>query len=217
MPMPLKGRTLIASDAPLVAALIGLLVESSGGQPLFPLDREPLAEAIARLRPVSLALVGVGLSEIHSDLFFALAERYGIRVVVFGPEQQLGEIADVAAHRGVAWFSLPPTQRAIDVAFHLTQDRRAPVSEDRRQDAHASVGHDGTPLLVDQLGTQWLVYDRRASGGRRRTDSGVDRMFVSEQGERFSCHVDPTVAGDTSASTLVHQLERAQADSAGDG
>jgi hypothetical protein len=103
------------------------------------------------------------------------------------------------------------------VAIDVKQDRRAPVSEDRRQEAQASVAGDGTPLLIDQLGTQWLVYDRRASAGRRQTDSAVDRTFVSEQGERFSCHVDPTVASDTTVTTLVHQLQRAQADSADDG
>ena len=211
--MPLKGRTLIASDAPLVAALIGLLVESSGGQPLFPVLNESLSEAIARLRPVSLALVGVRLIEVRSDLFFALAERHGIRVVIFGPNQELREIADVVSRRGVAWFSLPPTQRGIDVAIHSSQDRRAPVSEGRRRDAQASVAGDGTPLLVDQLGTHWLVYDRRASTERRQSGRVVDRMFVSEQGERFSCDVDATIANDTSAFTLVHQLHRAQADS----
>jgi hypothetical protein len=209
--MPLKGRTLIASDAPLVSALIGLLVEASGGQPLFPRQDEPLTEAITRLRPVSVALVGVGLSEVHSDLFFALAERYGIRIVVFGPTQQLGEVADVAAKRGIPWFSLPPSQRGIEAAYYTANDRRAPVAEDRRQDAHTSVSRDGTALLVDHVGMQWLVYDRRGSAGRRQADSVVDRTFVSEQGERFSCHVDSTVASDTSATTLARQLQLAQA------
>lgn len=210
--MPLKGRTLIATDAPLVAALIGLLVESSGGRPLFPTQDEPLSEAIVRLRPLSLAVLGVGLNEAHSDLFFALAERHGIRIAVCGSDQQLHELADVASQRGIAWFSLPPTQRGFDAAIHPAADRRTPASDDRRQDARAYVGVDGTTILTDQRGTLLLVYDRRASTVRRQADSMVDRTFVSEQGERFSCGVNAAVATDTSAMTLVDQLMRAQAD-----
>ena len=212
--MPLTGRTLIATDAPLVAALIGLLVETSGGQPIYPAQDEPLGEALTRLRPVSLVLVDVAISEAQSDLFFALAERHGVRVVVFGSSKQIREIASVASQRGIAWFSLPPTQHGIDAAIQLNQNRRAESSDDRRQGAGSSISEDGTPILVDQLGTQWLVYDRRVSMVRRQGPedavSGIDRTFVSERGERFSCVVDSSVAADSTAVTLSDQLEHAR-------
>src|SRR5438477_9033035 len=188
--MPLKGRTLIATDAPLVAALIGLLVESSGGQPLYPLENEPLSEAIVRLRPVSLVLIGVGMSEAQSDLFFALAERHSIRVVVFGSTQQVREIAGVASQRGLAWFSLPPTKDGIDSVIEPNENRRTAAGDDRRQVPDASIAADGTPILIDQLGTHWLVYDRRATMVRRLGAPLIDRTFISELGERFSCVVD---------------------------
>jgi hypothetical protein len=211
--MPIKGRTLIATDTAMAAALIGALVESAGGQPLFLQPDEPLSEAIVRLRPLRIALISVELSEARSDLFFALAERHGSRVVVFGSDHQFGEIADVASRREIAWFSVPPTREAIVSAIDVRPNRRSATTDDRRQSPHASRASDGTPILVDHRGTHWLVYDRRGAAARRTAGATIDRTFISELGERFSCAVDSTIAGDATATTLNQQLTRARASS----
>ena len=165
---------------------------------------------MVRLRPVPFALISIALTEARSDLFFALAEKHSSRVVVFGPDQQFGEIADVASRRRIGWFSVPPTREAIASAIGVQANRRDASTDDRRQSPHASRASDGTPILVDQLGTHWLIYDRRVAAARRTPDATIDRTFISELGERFSCVVDSTIANDATASTLAEQLTQAR-------
>jgi CheY-like chemotaxis protein len=218
-------RVLVLSDEPVVAALVGLLVEVAGRTPVFASPGESSTDALERLRPLSVVLVDVAMGASHSDLFFAAAAKWGIGIAVFGPEMHAHEIAEIASTRAVPWFTMPPTAgqlaTALDIASGRALQERA---ADRRVKIEAVIASDGTRIFLDQRGHRWMVYDRRASSDRRRDGGGergdgdgdgrsdgiaAIRVFVSDVGETRQCGLDDIEVRQASASALELQLGRA--------
>jgi len=211
---------LILSPQPMIAALVGMLVELTGHHPVFAETTEPPLEALRRLRPLAVILVDADMDIAHSDLLFALAARNQIGVVVFGHRAEPREVGEVASHRHIPWFTLPPSLDQLSVAIaKASGGERVARQSDRRQPAHADVAADGTRLFRDTSGRNWIVYDRRASVDRRSADhlagGSIDddpsaRVFVAEDGETRYYALAASDSGRSDADMLEEQLARAR-------
>src|SRR6185503_14626024 len=102
-----SSSVLILSDQPMIAALLGMLVELVGYRPVFAADDERPEDAMRRVRPTLVVLVDGTLDVIRSDLFFARAAQHRCALAIFGPEDRRQELAATAEARGITWFTLP--------------------------------------------------------------------------------------------------------------
>jgi len=210
---PTLNRVLVLADGPVVAALIGMLVETTGRTPVFGNPGEVPSDALERTRPTAAVIIDATLSAAESDLFFAAAAKWNIGVAVFGPETTARRIAEIAGDRGIPWFTMPPSADqladALDIAIGAERrgdgERRAITSE-------AIVAPDGTRILRDSKGQRWMVYDRRASADRRGAQDDdhdlVTRVFVSEAGESRECGLGEQESHQATATALERQLAR---------
>jgi hypothetical protein len=202
------GPILILSDEPVIAALVGLLVELEGREPAFPREHESPADALERLRPVAVALVDCAFASARSDVFFAMAAQKRVNVVVFGPDARAHEIGEIAAQRSIPWLVLPPSGRDVATALAGGADRaQSRRLGERRVVEELTICTDGTPVLSDDEGRRWLVYDRRAAHDRRAGET--DRVFVALDGERRQLALSQNDAETPTLPRLVDQLRRA--------
>jgi len=203
MPSALN-RVLVLADGPVVAALIGMLVETTGRTPVFANPDEVASDALERTRPTAAVIIDASLSAAESDLFFAAATKWGIGVAVFGPESAARRIAEIAGGRRIPWFTMPPSAEqlanALDMAIgverrhdgerrashdaphlHALHSSQAALEPQAGSASEAIVASDGTRILRDSKGQRWMVYDRRVALDRRSTND--DARTASEQGE----------------------------------
>jgi hypothetical protein len=213
--MTMVGSILILSEQPVIAALVGMLVELTGAMPAFANPAEQAADALQRVRPLAVILIDAEMTTARSDLFFALAARKDIRVAVFGSDARAREIAEVAARRRIPWLTLPPNVERLSMVLGLTDGERAGTrQQQRRQPAESIVAADGTCILRDAGGRHWMVYDRRQSGERRSSESesaadATDRVFVAEDGETRCYALSEAGVAGSETSVLEEQLARA--------
>src|SRR5579885_3475886 len=123
------NRVLVLADGPVVAALIGMLVETTGRTPVFANPDEVPTDALERTRPIAAVIIDVSLNATESDLFFAAAAKWNIGVAVFGPETSARRIAEIAGDRRIPWFTMPPTADQLAIALDVATGgdrRRAP-------------------------------------------------------------------------------------------
>ena len=210
--MTTVGPILILTQQPVIAALVGMLVELAGCQAVFAGDDEQPADALTRLRPLAVILIDAEMNASRSDLLFALAARKQIGLAVFGSAARAREIAEIAAERQIPWLTLPPDVDRLTAVIDLvcgkkTHGRR----QDRREPAEAVVSLDGTCILRDTSGRHWIVYDRRSATDRRVNEHGEigDRVFVAEDGETRHCELPAIELRERAASVLEEQLSRA--------
>ena len=196
----------------MAAALLGMLLELEGFEPAFPQEGESPDAALARVRPLLVALVDQALDVARSDIFLTRAARRQVGVVLFGGAGDASVPPPWAASRRVPWFRMPvegaELRRAIEestASFRLWRsetDRRRPRTE---TDTH------GTLIYHDRAGRRWHVYDRR--GADRRAGStpaaGGHRAFVNEAGEEWRVEMADAEFLDDSPADLERQLARA--------
>jgi DNA-binding response OmpR family regulator len=96
---------LIISPDPLLAALVGLLVELEGHRLAFAGSDESAVAALRRTSP-RLVLVDADHPDSFSEGFLTDARRHGARVVIFSPATRR-ELREQARERGLAWLALP--------------------------------------------------------------------------------------------------------------
>lgn len=191
---------LIIAQDPMLAALVGCLVETARLEPAFARDGEPPDEAIRRVRPVLLLLLDIEEPAAVTDLVLARARRADIPVALFGPHQAIVAQSAWIRERNLRAFSLPEDiQRFIETLNHLRRGERLRRAGDRRASPQPE------RVFRDPTGTRWAVYDRR--GNDRRA---VDRNFVSENGERRHCVLSDEEARQQSDAALAAQLARAR-------
>ena len=195
------SKVLVLAREPLAAALVGLLVELDTYEPAFAQPGESPEEAVQRVRPVLIVLLDGSLEAADSDVFYARAR--GPAIVLFGTRGNLPHVREVAAKRGLPWFSMP-TDRATLVrvmrdAFSAASTRSG--RDRRRPSAHTM--DDGTIIYRDRDGREWQVYDRRMAERR------AHRAFVNDAGEEWHYPLESYEASDTSADTLERQLANA--------
>jgi hypothetical protein len=210
--MTTVGPVLILTEQPVIAALVGMLVELAGCDVVFPAVAEQPADALTRLRPLAVILIDAEMSAARSDLLFALASRKQIGVAVFGSGERAREIAEIAALRQIPWLTLPPdVDRLSAVIDRLCGKKTAARTHERREPAETVLSADGTCILRDAAGRHWIVYDRRSAGDRRtndRTEIG-NRVFVAEDGETRHCELPAGESREHTANILEEQLARA--------
>src|SRR5688500_11579493 len=199
------NKVLILASDPLLAALLGGLVELARLEAAFARDGELPADALARVRPLAAILIEAVLEDAESDLFLTRARKRGVEVLVFGSAVAIDRIASWARMQNVPTFVLPADVTQLQGAL----DRlRNPAPEAPRKGGRRAPelqrGADGSLVFEDAKGTRWSVYDRRTDGDRR----GVDRQFVSEKGEVRHCGVTLKEAESLSVASLSEQLAR---------
>ena len=107
-----RTRVLILAGDPMVAALVGLLLDPESYDPVFPLPSERPEDALGRVRPPLVLVVDCGLEAARSDLFYARTVKTRAAVVLFGaPGPVEPDAASIAAARGFPFVRLP-TDRA---------------------------------------------------------------------------------------------------------
>lgn len=211
--MPPVGPILVLGEQPVIAALVGLLVELAGRQPAFAGYDETPIDALERVRPVAAVLVDVRLDDVHSDLFFRQAARHRVGVAVFGSQHHARDVAEVASERSIPWFTIPTGTEELSVALSAAiGSAEQPRTAERREVPNAQEMADGTRILLDANGRRWMVYDRRALRDRRRGEATdpVDRVFVSEAGETRTYALSAEER-ETTAPELDRQLQLANA------
>ena len=107
-------RVLIIAGDPMVAALLGMLLDPGRHEPVYPQPGERPEDAIARLRPPVAILLDGELESAHSDLFLARADRAHATLLLFAPPSSGGAVVRaMAAERGMPCFSLPVDRAAL--------------------------------------------------------------------------------------------------------
>ena len=215
---PATPTVLVLSMQPLVAALLGMLLDLLGYRPVFAGEGERLEDVLLRHPSLFVALLDGDTEEAVSDAFFARAAQAKLGLAVFGVQGRAPRLARGARDRGVPWFEVPiglqDLSRAVELAAASDWWRRR---SERR--AAGSEGGDGRLVFVDPHGRRWSVYDRRSGVDRRGAgEAEVQRVFVDESGGEWACELTPgDRAGDEGPSAarvpspaeLQRQLERA--------
>lgn len=203
-PHPAGQKVLIIAHDALLAALVGSLVETARLEPAFAREGEPPDAAIARVRPVLLLLLDAEDDLAESDLFLARAQRADIPVLLFGSRVAIRAREQWIVERSLAAFELPAeVDRLIVTLNHFRRGEGLRRLGERRQVPIAAYRPDH--VFHDDVGRKWSVYDRR--GAERR--QGVERHFVSDDGEIRSCVLSGDEALDDSGQALAGQLARA--------
>lgn len=192
----------------MAAALLGILAESAGYAPAFPEPDEDPAEAVERLRPMSVVLLDGLLDAARSDLFFQRLARHRVGLAILLPEESELPVASWARERAVPCVDVPTDAeqfaRVVDAASAADWWRSG---RDRRSDHHAVRLEEGGLVYVDRRGRRWRVLDRR--GSDRRNEAMGERLFIDESGASWQCAVNLSASATDSAEALERQLSRA--------
>jgi hypothetical protein len=201
-------RILIVATDPILAALVGTLVEHARFSAAFPGPDEAPTQALERVKPLAAVLVDLAEGEGASDLFASRAAKLGVPLFVFGRREIIDAHGEWIQARRVRAFALPDQIAEMESAIEgLKPDAVRPrAPRDRRGETGRRP--DGTLDFTDAQGVHWTVYDRRGPERRNR----VDRRFVSDAGEVRHCEITEQEARLVSAATLAEQLSRAIAD-----
>lgn len=198
-------KILIVASDPLLAALVGTLVETKRYVPAFPTPNEAPDVALERVKPLAAILLDAGDATAESDLFVSRVRRMSARVLVFGSTELLRRREEWIARHALPAFTLPQELALLEEALEaLIPDAKRPRAEAERR-GNTERRPDGTLVFTDASGVRWSVYDRR--GPDRR--SSVDRRFVNDAGEVRHCALTAEEAGLTTPTILSEQLGRA--------
>lgn len=99
------ANVLIVAREEIVAALLGLMVELQGSQPMFPARSETLDEAIREARPRAV-IVDCDHPDCTDDLVEAI-KRADAKPILFSPFRMQSEVQAAATRHGVQSFTLP--------------------------------------------------------------------------------------------------------------
>lgn len=206
-------KILIVAGDPLLAALLGGLVELARFEAAFSRPQERAHDALARVKPLAAILVEANDDFVESDLFLARARRGNVEVLLFGSAALIRARREWATAQQVKTFQLPDDVERLQASLdHLRNGANADarghvVRGGSRRAAHTERDQEGTLIFDDGKGTRWSVYDRR---GNDRRQSAVDRQFVSSTGEVWHCAMSEEEAASTTVASLTEQLARAE-------
>jgi hypothetical protein len=202
------SKILVLAREPLVAALVGLLLELTKYEPAFAKPDESPEEAIRRVRPLLVLLLDGSMEEAASDVFHARLK--GTPLVLFATHRTEPAVRAVANDRDLPWFTLPVSGDILGrVILEAVASSATRSGRDRRQPS-AHHAPDGTLIFRDRHGAEWQVYDRR-TGDRRAPSAGEGsyRAFVNHAGEEWLYRLRPEEATQNSAAALEAQLQAA--------
>ena len=113
-------KVLVLSTDPVVAALLGVLLESVKFEPVYASQRESAKLAVARVRPDAV-LIDCEHAEACTEEFYSFLRLQGAATVVFTPGREAYDVRAIAEGQGVAWFAMPigreELRRRLDAAL----------------------------------------------------------------------------------------------------
>ena len=112
-----RTRVLIIAGDPMVAALVGLLLDPDQFDPAFARTQERPEDAIARVRAPLVLVLDCDVDVARSDIFFARLARTRSAIVLFGTPTHREDVAALAEIRGVPWIRLPTDRDALTEAI----------------------------------------------------------------------------------------------------
>lgn len=115
---------ILARDS-VIAALIGMLLEMDGFDPVYPAPGETAEQALARLRTPLIVCADCEIPEVESDLFFARIHKSNARLVLFGAPGSEDKLKALAARRAVQYFTLPADRATLARLLEEAFDRSA--------------------------------------------------------------------------------------------
>jgi hypothetical protein len=199
---------LVLANDPMLAALIGGLVELAHLKAAFAQPGETPEDALARVKPVAAILVDGDHADAEDDLIVARARKRGIAFLMFGTAAIARKRRAWAERQDVPVFELPAQVSVLhDELLRLREPEQKQRTSTRRAPPHTERDQDGTLIFDDGKGTRWSVYDRRSED--RRSKNSVDRRFVNENGAVLHCDVSEDEAASVSVADLARQLARA--------
>lgn len=193
---------------PLVAALVGMLLELEKYEPAFALPEESPEEAVRRVRPFLVLVLDGDLEEARSDVFHARLKE--TPVVLFATPQSENVVRAMANQRQLPWFTMPVNRETLVRVIREASASAITRSGRDRRNPSAHRAPDGTLVFRDRHGGEWQVYDRRA--GERRARSAGDngyRAFVNPAGEEWWYELAPHESAENSVDALERQLAAA--------
>ena len=96
---------LILAREEIVAALLGLMVELQGLDPLY-LAKAEIAEDVIRRELPKVVVIDCDHQDC-TDLLLAVAREAGAKPILFSPFRFANEVRRVALRQGVDYFTLP--------------------------------------------------------------------------------------------------------------
>jgi CheY-like chemotaxis protein len=100
------ATVLVVSTDPVIASLLGTLLEVERHRAVFPASGEEIQRALDRERP-DLLLLDCDHPELRNDALVRQAKASGTGVVLFSPGRVDDEVRARAERSGLSWFSLP--------------------------------------------------------------------------------------------------------------
>ncbi|HEU4748403.1 MAG TPA: hypothetical protein VFS56_07865 [Gemmatimonadaceae bacterium] len=99
------GKVLILAREEIVAALLGLMVELRGLDPVY-LDKAEIAEEVIRRERPTVVVIDCDHQDCTESLLSAVRE-VGAKPILFSPFRLAAEVKRVASRHGVESFTLP--------------------------------------------------------------------------------------------------------------
>jgi hypothetical protein len=202
------SKILVLAREPLVAALVGILLELEKYEPAFARPDEAPEQALRRTRPVLVLLLDGAFDEANSDVFHARLK--GVPLVLFAAPSAEAEVRAIANTRGIPWFTMPVDRQTLARVVREAVAAGATRSGHERRQPSARRAPDGTLIFRDRHGSEWHVYDRRTRD--RRSYSGAQngyRAFVNHEGHEWVYEIAPHEAAENSVDALERQLASA--------
>ena len=99
------GKVLILAREEIVAALLGLMVELRGLDPIF-LDTAEIAEEVIRRERPAVVVIDCDHQDCTESLLASVRDA-GAKPILFSPFRFAAEVKRVAGRHGVEFFTLP--------------------------------------------------------------------------------------------------------------
>lgn len=110
-------KVLIVAADPLLAALVGSVVELSSLRATFPRAGERAEDALGRMKPLLAILIDAVAGEAESDIFLARARKRGVEVLLFGSASRIVMRRGWAEAHGVPIYALPDQVSDLEEAL----------------------------------------------------------------------------------------------------
>jgi hypothetical protein len=108
---------LVVAADPVLAALLGGVVESARYAAAFPAIDERPDQALARIRPLAAILLNAEERAAQSDLFVSRARQLRVPIILFGSREAMERSSAWAAQHGIPRFALPEQLDALREAL----------------------------------------------------------------------------------------------------
>lgn len=127
---PTLARALILSPDPLVAALLGAMVELAGLEPVFPSGSETPRDTLRATR-TALLLIDCRDPAAQDDTLLGNAMMIGARTFLVGTERSIGALVEIAKRYELRTLVLPRDAERLPGLFFTEgtgSNRRPPQS-----------------------------------------------------------------------------------------